>query len=57
MEKALAAPEAEEQIYAEDKLHNLSAPKLAKKPLDGMEREEEETPKGVTQYNAAEVEK
>ena len=47
MEKALAAPEAEEQIYTEDKLHNLSAPKLAKRSLDGMERGE--TPRGVTQ--------
>ena len=60
MEKALAAaPEAEEQnsasampdLRTEDKLHNLSAPKLAKQTPHGREgREREgETPKGVTQ--------
>ena len=48
-----AAPEAEEQnrtapgrpdLRREDKLHNLSAPKLAKQTLHGREREKR--PKG-----------
>ena len=51
MEKALAAPEAEEQnsakpdLRTEDKLHNLSAPKLAKQTPHGR-GEREKRPKG-----------
>ena len=55
MEKALAAaPEAEEQnsasampdLRTEDKLHNLSAPKLAKQTLHGREGRERNAQRG-----------